>query len=100
MKQRSGLDAVRYASTLVTALAALFLNTASARAQQRPLVTEDPETIGSGRVLREAGFDHQREIFFPASGLTGNLFRAPTLGVSSASVRLRRSRSTGRRTTA
>lgn len=82
MKQRSGLDAVRHVATLVTAFAALFLNAASARAQQRPLVTEDPETIGSGLVLLEAGFDLQREIFFPASGLTGNLFRAPTLGVS------------------
>ncbi len=82
MKQRSGLDVVRHVATLVTAFAALFLNAASARAQQRPLVTEDPETIGSGLVLLEAGFDLQREIFFPASGLTGNLFRAPTLGVS------------------
>jgi len=82
VKQRSGLDAVRHVATLVTAFAALFLNAASARAQQRPLVTEDPETIGSGLVLIEAGFDHLRGIFFPASGLTGNLFRAPTLGVS------------------
>jgi hypothetical protein len=53
-----------------------------ASAQQRPLVTEDPETIGSGLVLIEGGFDTQREIFFPASGLEGNLLRVPTLGVS------------------
>lgn len=53
-----------------------------AEAQQRPLVTEDPETIGSGLVLLEAGVDHQREIFYPVSGLTGNLLRLPTLGVS------------------
>lgn len=53
-----------------------------AEAQQRPLVTEDPETIGSGLVLLEAGVDHLREITYPVSGLTGNLLRVPTLGVS------------------
>ena len=51
-------------------------------AQQRPLVTEDPETIGAGLVLLEAGFDQQREVSYPASGLTGNLLRLPTLGAS------------------
>ena len=55
---------------------------APAAAQQRPLVTEDPETIGSGLVLLEAGLDHQREVVYPVSGLTGNLLRLPTLGVS------------------
>lgn len=53
-----------------------------ATAQQRPLVTEDPETIGSGLVLIEGGVDQQRGIFYPASGLEGNLLRLPTLGVS------------------
>lgn len=51
-------------------------------AQQRPLVTEDPETIGAGLVLLEGGIDQQREVFYPASGLQGNLLRLPTLGVS------------------
>jgi hypothetical protein len=54
----------------------------TAVAQQRPLVTEDPETIGSGLILLEGGFDHQRKIFFPLSGLTGDLLRFPTLGLS------------------
>jgi hypothetical protein len=53
-----------------------------AAAQQRPLVTEDPETIGSGLVLVEGGIDHLREVIYPASGLQGNLLRLPTLGVS------------------
>ena len=53
-----------------------------ASAQQRPLVTEDPETIGAGLVLLEGGIDQQREVFYPASGLQGNLLRVPTLGVS------------------
>jgi hypothetical protein len=55
---------------------------ASAAAQQRSLVTEDPETIGSGLVLLEGGVDEQREVSYPASGLKGNLLRLPTIGVS------------------
>jgi hypothetical protein len=68
---------------LVFALAVAVLAwTASAQAQQRPLITEDPETIGAGLVLLEGGFDQQHEVFYPASGLQGNLLRFPTLGVS------------------
>ena len=55
---------------------------ATAGAQQRPLLTEDPETIGAGLVLLEGGIDAQRDVFYPASGLQGDLFRFPTLGVS------------------
>ena len=55
---------------------------AAAIAQQRPLVTEDPETIGSGRVLVEAGFDYSHDAAFPVSGLEGNLLRLPLVGVS------------------
>jgi hypothetical protein len=54
----------------------------AADAQQRPLQTEDPETIGSGRILIEAGIDYNRDVYFPVSGLRGNLFAVPTLGVS------------------
>jgi hypothetical protein len=64
------------------AITAVLLSGVAASAQQRPLVTEDPETIGAGLILIEAGFDSQREIFFPASGITGDLLRLPTLGVS------------------
>jgi hypothetical protein len=63
------------------AVAALFI-AAPAAAQQRPLVTEDPEVIGAGLILLEGGFDYSRDILFPLSGLQGNLLRAPTLGVS------------------
>jgi hypothetical protein len=55
---------------------------AAASAQQRPLVTEDPETVGSGLVLLEGGVDYDRDIFYPLSGLHGNLVKMPTLGVS------------------
>ena len=66
---------------LVVGLVLLF-GTRSALAQQRPLLTEDPETVGTGLILLEAGFDHQKRVFYPVSGLTGDLLRFPTLGVS------------------
>lgn len=60
----------------------LTLFAATASAQQRPLVTEDPETVGAGNVLIEAGFDALRDVEYPASGLKGDLLRLPTFGVS------------------
>src|SRR5215471_13758179 len=54
----------------------------TARAQSRPLVTEDPETVPSGHMLVEAGVDYQHQVFYPASGLTGNLWRVGTVGLS------------------
>jgi hypothetical protein len=62
---------------LLAAMAAL-----PAAAQQRPLVTEDPETVGPGMILIEGGFDYGTNVLFPASGLQGNVLRAPILGVS------------------
>jgi hypothetical protein len=62
--------------------AALLLCAAPAFAQQRPLQTEDPETIGSGRMLVEAGIDYQRDVYLPVSGLRGNLFTIPAFGAS------------------
>src|SRR5688572_32389625 len=62
--------------------AALLLLPLSAFAQQRPLVTEDPETIGEGRLLTEFGFDYGKDVSYPASGLEGNLLRLPLIGVS------------------
>ena len=62
----------------------VFLVTAAATAsaQQRPLVTEDPETIGAGRVLVEAGADYARAVEYPVSGLEGHLRRFPLIGIS------------------
>jgi hypothetical protein len=56
--------------------------TSTARAQQRPLVTEDPETIGAGRLLVEGGLDYAIDQDFPASGLSGDVLRVPLVGVS------------------
>src|SRR5262245_33610768 len=65
------------------ALILLVLAIASpASAQQRPLVTEDPETVSTGNILIERSFDVQMDAVFLASGLKGDLLRVPTLGVS------------------
>jgi hypothetical protein len=63
-------------------MAALLLCAAPALAQQRPLQTEDPETIGSGRMLIEAGIDYDRDVYLPVSGLRGNRVILPSFGVS------------------
>ena len=67
---------------LLLASIACFLIPIMAVAQQRPLVTEDPETIGGGRVLIEGGLDYARDVEYPASGLEGKLLRLSLLGVS------------------
>ena len=54
----------------------------TAHAQQRPLVTEDPETIGSGRILLEGGFSLDRDQENSAHGITGDIARLATFGVS------------------
>src|SRR5215213_4202348 len=67
---------VLFAAALLTAAAHPAL------AQQRPLLTEDPEPIGAGRLLFEGGVELSRSQQFPASGLEGNVLRAPTIGLS------------------
>jgi hypothetical protein len=66
---------------LVLAFAVLALSRPSF-AQQRPLLTEDPETIGAGRILIEGGVDYAHDQEFPVLGLSGNLWRVPSLGFS------------------
>ena len=68
--------------TAARALALLLLLPPVAAGQQRPLVTEDPETIGTGRILLEAGIEADADLFFPVSGLEGDLLRVPLFGVS------------------
>jgi hypothetical protein len=63
-------------------MAAWMATVAAAEAQQRPLVTEDPETIGAGLILIEGGFDSFRSVFYPLSGLEGHLVRFPSVGIS------------------
>jgi len=60
----------------------VLLTPAVASAQQRPLVTEDPETIGAGQVLVEGGFEYDRNVEYPVSGYEGQLLRFAVLGVN------------------
>jgi hypothetical protein len=55
---------------------------ATAPAQQRPLATEDPEVVGSGRILLEGGLDVEQDVYYPLSGLAGDLLAVPVLGIS------------------
>jgi hypothetical protein len=71
-------DVVKFAAVILI----LFINAGAAHAQQRPLVTEDPETVGGGRVLIESGIDLERDVFYPVSGLRGNRVVLPTFGIS------------------
>ena len=64
------------------ALALLLTFTSSAAAQQRPLATEDPEPIGAGRILLEGGVQFSKEQEYKVSGLEGDLWRVPMLGIS------------------
>jgi hypothetical protein len=66
---------------VLAALAAAVLAVPAA-AQQRPLLTEDPESVGAGRVLIEGGVEAAYKQKYPVSGLQGNLIKIPTLGVS------------------
>lgn len=72
----------RAVATAIAAIALVVSLATAAAAQQRPLVTEDPETVGPGVILVEGGMDYLHDQFFPASGLTGNLLKLPVLGIS------------------
>lgn len=63
-------------------LAAIVGVAPAAWAQQRPLLTEDPETIGAGRILIETGVDYKHDVFLPWSGLRGNVFSLLPTGIS------------------
>src|SRR3954470_16551226 len=67
---------------LPSVLFALLAFAAPGFAQQRPLITEDPEPIGAGRVLLEGGVDLAHDYQNPVSGLKGNLLTLPTIGIS------------------
>src|SRR3954465_5945484 len=51
-----------------------------ARAQQRPLITEDVDVLQPGTLRIEAGIDFIQDAKFPASGLTGDLTRVGVIG--------------------
>jgi hypothetical protein len=63
-------------------LLAFLACAAPAFAQQRPLDTQDPETIGAGRVLVEGGISGAHDVTYPLSGFKGNLWQLPVLGLN------------------
>lgn len=74
----------RYSLHLCAAVVLLFLIGAAqtARAQQRPLLTEDVDIIPPGTMRIEAGIDFLQGAKYPVSGLTGDLTRVGVLGIS------------------
>ena len=69
-------------TVFIVAISVITFVSWPARAQQRPLATEDPESVGSGLVMIEGGFDYVRDQIYPVSGLEGHRFRVPTAGVT------------------
>src|SRR5437868_1382271 len=69
----------RWSAIALMAISCLAWSSA-ALAQSRPLQTEDPETVGTGMVLLEAGMGYEHGATYPASGLSGNLWRVGTFG--------------------
>jgi hypothetical protein len=61
---------------------ALFVWVSPAAAQQRPLETQDPETIGAGRVLLEGWIAASKDVTFPQYGFKGDLWQLPVLGLN------------------
>ncbi len=66
----------------VLAIALVIAAAPPAFTQQRPLQTEDPEVIGAGRLMLEFGVEYRRDYYLPVSGLRGNLFTVPPMGLS------------------
>jgi hypothetical protein len=72
------LQSLRLAVALVFCCALSF----SARAQQRPLITEDVDIIPPGTLRIEAGLDFLQGARFPVSGLTGDVTRVGVIGIN------------------
>jgi hypothetical protein len=63
-------------------LALLAASMTVARAQQRPLITEDVDIIPPGSMRIETGLDFLQGARFPVSGLTGDLTRVGVIGIN------------------
>ena len=63
------------------ALAFALSLASAARAQQRPLLTEDVDVLPPGSLRVQVGIDFVQGAKFPVSGLTGDLTRVGVIGV-------------------
>jgi hypothetical protein len=70
--------AIRFCAAVLFALSFAL----AARAQQRPLITEDVDIIPPGSVRLQIGIDFLQDAKFPASGLTGDLTRVGVIGIN------------------
>lgn len=59
-----------------------MLTAAPLSAQQRPLLSQDPEPIAPGQVMVEVGVDYETGREFPLSGLRGDIVRLPYVGLA------------------
>ena len=73
---------VRYVSRAALAFICVLSASFVARAQQRPLITEDVDIIPPGTMRIQTGVDFLQGAKFPATGLTGDLTRVGVIGVS------------------
>jgi Putative MetA-pathway of phenol degradation len=60
----------------------LFLISITVNAQQRPLITEDVQTVKQGEVRFELGFEFLQDKNFPLSGLNGDLSRLGVIALT------------------
>jgi hypothetical protein len=67
---------------LLLIVALLISGTATANAQQRPLITEDVDIIPPGTVRIEAGIDFMQGAKYTVSGIRGDLTRGGVIGIS------------------
>lgn len=58
-----------------------FLVVPTAAAQQRPLTTEEAETVQPGEVLLQFGYEYIQDVRFPLAGLEGDLSRIGVVDV-------------------
>lgn len=81
-KGRITMSLRKHSSRALAALLLALLCAMSARAQQRPLLTEDVDIIETGTIRLEAGIDFMQGARFPLSGLTGDLTRVGVIGIN------------------
>lgn len=67
---------------LTCLLVPLLFQSRDSQAQQRPLITEDVETVKSGSVRIDLGFDFLHDKDFTLSGLNGDLSRIGVVNVA------------------
>src|SRR5919205_2360906 len=67
---------------LLFIVALLISGSATATAQQRPLITEDVDIIPPGTIRIEAGIDFMQGAKYTVSGLKGDLTRVGVLGIN------------------